>query len=181
MINISKFIVYACPVGELNQQLENYFQKSLSLCGENKAHKYMPHCSLTGFFSDDIGSIDYYIEALDKAYLVAKDNLDLSVTIKKLTFNNDWYGLELEAKGLKQLIVNFSQIESSPTRIEKLRLKDWLHLSLAYDFNPEYQDKLKDLVTTIIDLQADVNWELRFYQKNQDWTWKRLKQWTINN
>lgn len=179
MINTSEFIVYACPVGELNQQLENYFQKSLNLCGENKAHKYMPHCTLTGFFTNDISSINYYIEALDKAYLVAKDNLDLNIVIKQLTFNDNWHGLELKAEGLKQLIVNFNQIEKSTIRTKKLRLKDYLHLSLAYDFNPEDRDKLQSLATETIDLQADVNWELRFYQKNLDWTWKCLQTWIL--
>lgn len=176
-----QFIIYACPVGELNQQIEDYFQKSLSLCGENKAHKYMPHCTLTGFFTDNINSIDYYLKALDKAYLAAKNNLDLSIIIKQLTFNDNWHGLELQAEGLKQLIINFAEIEKSLTRREKLRLKDWLHLSLAYSFKIEDRNKLKNLAREIINLQADVNWELRFYQKNPDWTWKCLKQWAINS
>ncbi len=166
-------------MGELNQKLEAYFQKSLSVCGENKAHKYMPHCTLTGFFTDNINYITYYLEALDQAYIVAKNYLDLSIKIKQLTFKNNWHGLELQADGLKQLIVNFSQIEKSPTRNEKLRLKDWLHLSLAYDFNPEDGDKLQNLATEIVDLEANVNWELRFYQKNPDWTWNCLKSWVI--
>ena len=176
-----QFIIYACPVGKLNRQIENYLQKSLSLCGENKAHKYMPHCTLTGFFNDDIGSLNYYLEALGKAYLEAKNNLDLSIAIEQLTFNDNWHGLELQAEGLKQLIANFAEREKSPTSTEKLRLKDWLHLSLAYDFNPEDRERLQNLAIENIDLQADVNWELRFYQKNSDWTWKCLGQWTINN
>ena len=178
IINCS-FIVYACPVGELNEQIENYLQKSQELCGENKAHNYMPHCTLTGFFTDDVSSVDYYLEALDKAYLAANNNIDLSITIKQLTFNDDWHGLELQAKGLKQLIINFSELERSPTRQENLRLKDWLHLSLAYGFNPEDREQLKNLAIDAIAIEANVGWELRFYQKNSDWTWKQLKQWKI--
>lgn len=177
----SEFIIYACPLGKLNQQIENFFHKSLSLCGENKAHKYMPHCTLTGFFSDEISSIAYYIEALGKAYSITKDNLDLSITIQQLTFQDDWHGIELKADGLKQLITKFAEIEKSPTRKEELRLKDWLHLSLAYEFNPEERDKLQKLATDIIDLQTSVDWELRFYQKNPNWTWKCLKKWTIDS
>ena len=45
-----KLIVYACPVGELAEQLETYFSKSRLACGPNQAHQYMPHCTLTGFF-----------------------------------------------------------------------------------------------------------------------------------
>ncbi|MDJ0635609.1 MAG: hypothetical protein QNJ34_20650 [Xenococcaceae cyanobacterium MO_188.B29] len=180
MINY-QFIIYACPVGELNSQLEDYFHKSRQLYGENTAHKYMPHCTLTGFFTDELSAIPIYIEALDKALIEIKsNNLCLKIKIKQLTFNENWHGLELQADVLKQLIANFARLEKLPTRQEKLRLKDWLHLSLAYDFNPEYNKNLQDLATEIIDLQSSVSWELRFYQKNPDWTWNCLKTWSIN-
>jgi hypothetical protein len=38
--SLGKFIIYACPVGELKEQLEDYFHKSLNLCGKNTAHNY---------------------------------------------------------------------------------------------------------------------------------------------
>ncbi|HHP7232340.1 MAG TPA: hypothetical protein ACFCUY_15945 [Xenococcaceae cyanobacterium] len=174
------FIIYACPMGELNIQLENYFQQSRELAGKNTAHKYPPHCTLTGFFTDELSSISFYLEALERAYLEAKNNnLSLDIKIKKITFNETWHGLELKADNLKQLVNNFARLENSPTRQEKLRLKDWLHLSLAYDFNFEYGEKLQDLATEIIDLKAEVNWELRFYQKNPDWTWKCWRSWYL--
>ena len=178
--NARKFIIYACPVGELNRLLETYLAKSHQLCGENTAHKYIPHCTLTGFFNADFKSVPLYIEALNQAYTEAKHhNLLLGIEIIKLTFSEEWHGLELQANGLKQLIRNFALLENSSTRPEKLRLKDWLHLSLAYDFNPEDSNKLKDLATEIIDLKADVSWELRFYQKNFDWSWNCLKSWVL--
>lgn len=179
--NNYKLIVYACPVGELNNQIETYLTKSSKLYGANQAHKYMPHCTLTGFFTDKLSSIPFYIEALEQAYNDAKNNnLSLNIEITKLNFNKNWHGLELQAEGLKNLITNFTQIEKSPTRQEKLRLKDWLHLSLAYGFNPEDGEQLKHLATEIIDIQASVNWELRFYQKNPDWTWNCWHSWIIS-
>lgn len=175
----SSFIVYVCPTGELNTQIEKYLLES-SKYGKNTAHKYMSHCTLTGFFTDKISSIPLYVRALEQAYTKAKnDNLSLKVKIKQLTFSENWHGLELEANGLKQLIANFANSEKSTTRQENLRLKDWLHLSLAYDFNPQSGEKLKDLATEMIDLQKDVNWQLRFYQKDPDWTWKCLHSWDI--
>lgn len=174
--NSPQFIIYACPVGELNSQIETYFTKSRQLCGANSAHKYMPHCTLTGFFTED-DAIPSYIQALDAAYNSAKDKVALDVAIAKLHFAKDWHGLELQAEGLKQLIHNFATCD--PTRQEKLRLKDWLHLSLAYGFNPEHREQLQNLAIEAIDLQAGVNWELRFYQKNPDWTWQCLKSWNI--
>ena len=179
--NLGKFIIYACPVGKLNEQLEVYFQKSLNLCGKNTAHNYMPHCTLTGFFSDRLNSIPIYLQALDQAYFEAKNNnLSLDIKIKQLTFNQNWHGLELQANSLKELIANFAQLENSPSCSEELRLKDWLHLSLAYDFNPNYGEQLMQLATENIDLTANVNWELRFYQKNPNWTWKCWQSWELS-
>lgn len=176
-----KFIIYACPIGELNSLLETYLAKSHQLCGANTAHKYMPHCTLTGFFTTGFQSVPLYIEALNQAYIEAKyQNLSLDLKIIKLTFNDKWHGLELQADGLKQLMLNFAVLDNSAKQKEKLRLKDWLHLSLAYDFNPEDSDKLQDLAREIIDLQADVSWELRFYQKNIDWSWNCLKSWGLS-
>ena len=175
--NSLQFIIYACPVGELNTQIETYFTKSRQLYGVNSAHKYMPHCTLTGFFTEDFDAIPSYLQALDAVYTSAKDKYPLDVAIAKLHLAKDWHGLELQSEGLKQLIRNFAH--SNSTRQEKLRLKDWLHLSLAYGFNPEHGEQLQNLAIETINLQAKVNWELRFYQKNPDWTWQCLKFWNI--
>lgn len=178
--SVNQFIVYACPIGKLNSQLESYFDQSRKLCGKNSAHKYMPHCSLTGFFEDELSSTAIYLQALDKAYQQAKDNrLSLRVKIVKLTFSENWHGLELQAEGLKRSIAEFARLADSPTRQEEIRLKDWLHLSLAYDFNFKDAAELQSLATTTLDLQASVNWELRFYQKKPDWSWKCLQSWAL--
>ncbi|WP_052055371.1 hypothetical protein [Myxosarcina sp. GI1] len=174
-----QFIIYACPVGKLNSQIETYFNKSRELYGENSAHKYMPHCSLTGFFADELSSIPTYIQALNKAYIEAENNLSVDIEIKQLSFRENWHGLELQAEGLKQLMFNFTRIETSTTRQEVIRIKDWLHLSLAYDFDRRHSAELKNLALEIIALKAKVDWELCFYQKNADWTWTCLKTWSL--
>ncbi|MGV2828025.1 hypothetical protein [Myxosarcina sp. GI1(2024)] len=178
--SLNKFIVYACPVGKLNSQLETYFQQSRELYGHNKAHNYMPHCTLTGFFEDRLSSISVYLQALDLAYQKAQDNyLSLEIDINKLIFSENWHGLEIQADGLKQLIADFAGLANSPTRQEEIRLKDWLHLSLAYDFNPKNAAKLHNLAIATIDIKASVNWELRFYQKSPDWSWRCLQSWCL--
>ena len=180
--NVGRFIVYLCPVGELNTQIETYFACSRELCGENTAHKYMPHCTLTGFFEDRVDSIPAYLQALSQAYKNAKDNgLDLSVEVNKLTFNDRWHGIEIEALPIKTAIANFTRLENSLTRSEDLRLKDWLHLSLAYGFTPQHQEKLQTLALETIDLHSRVNWELRFYQQYPDWSWQCHQSWQLSS
>ena len=175
---LEQFIIYACPVGELNKQIERYFDLSRELYGINSAHKYMPHCTLTGFFNSELNSIPVYLEALDRAYIETND--DLEIEIEQLTFKENWHGLELQCDRLKQLIANFAQTKTLEKYSDKLRLKDWLHLSLAYDFNSEYETQLKQLAIDTIDIKTNVNWELRFYQKNPDWSWKCMQAWLIN-
>ena len=177
---LGSFIVYACPVGELNEQIEKYFDLSRELYGANSAHKYMPHCTLTGFFNAEIDSIPVYLEALNSAYIEARKNYSIEIKIEQLVFNQKWHGLELQCDRLKQLIANFAQAETLKKYPNQLRLKDWLHLSLAYNFNPEYETRLKQLAIDTIDIKANVNWQLRFYQKNPDWSWKCLQFWTIS-
>ena len=173
---MQKFIVYACPVGELNTQLELYFQTSQIECGKNAAHKYMPHCTLTGFFEDDLTAIPIYTKALNKAL---SKHPNPAIKVLNLTFKSEWHGLELYSPILKQLIIDFAFLANSPTRKADLRLKDWLHLSLAYEFAVEEQDKLKKIAREIINPQASVKWELRLYQLHSDGNWTCHQSWKL--
>ncbi|MEB3277488.1 MAG: hypothetical protein VKK42_01015 [Lyngbya sp.] len=177
-MNVEKFIIYACPVGELDEQINLYFQKSRELCGENSAHQYMPHCSLTGFFNADLTQIGNYLNSLDQAYHYSQ-HLSLDIKILQMMFKPKWHGLELKASGLKHLIANFAEIMHSQPIEENIRIKEWLHLSFAYNFPSEHHDTLKKLAKKMINPQASTQWELRFYQKHPDWTWTCLQSWPL--
>lgn len=170
-----QLILYACPIGPLAEQLETYFEKSQQICGPNAAHAYMPHCTLTGFFNDEESAIALYTDTLDTLLSQYCDRIPRpAVVIKQLTFRPDWHGLELEADWLKQLAADFAIAASTcpeSTRTESLRLKDWLHLSLAYEFNPTHEISLKHLADELIDIAAPVDWELRFYQRSPNNNW----------
>ncbi|MEB3220057.1 MAG: hypothetical protein VKN72_28020 [Nostocales cyanobacterium 94392] len=173
---MEKFIVYACPVGEFNSQLELYFQISQIECGKNAAHKYMPHCTLTGFFEDELISIPIYIKALNQALLKFPNP---EIKILNITFKPEWHGLELYSPILKQLIIDFAKTANSPTRNQDLRLKDWLHLSLAYEFPEKQQENLKKIAQQTINHRAFVRWELRFYQLHFDGSWTCHQSWKL--
>jgi ubiquitin-associated SH3 domain-containing protein len=170
---MSEFIVYACPLGELADQLTTYFEKSQVQYGPNSAHNYMPHCTLTGFFTEQTSSIPLYVQFLDRAYKRTLHSQPTpAITITQMSFRPDWHGLELEAPWLQQLMVNFASTAKSPTRQQALRIKKWLHLSLAYDFPPNHHEPLTQLAQELIEPEAPVAWELRYYERyaNRRWT-----------
>jgi ubiquitin-associated SH3 domain-containing protein len=175
----SEFIVYACPLGELAKQLHTYFEHSLKLCGCNAAHHYMPHCSLTGFFQDEEALIPLYVKAIDRALEQASPWPDPVIMITGMSFRPDWHGLELQSDWLRHLIAKFAQLTVSWTHQHPLRLKDWLHLSLAYEFPSEQFDRLMQLAQTYVNPQAPVEWELRFYQRHVNHTWTCHRAWPL--
>lgn len=168
----TSFIVYACPVGVLAEQIESYFRESQRRCEPNAAHAYMPHCTLTGFFQDEKRALPGYVYALESALNRHRNQkADTSVVVVDMVFQKGWHGLTLEAEGLKQLIKTFASLAKSSTRSEDLRLKDWLHVSLAYDFLPQHSDLLKQLAIDRVDVTVPVAWDLRLYERSAEQQW----------
>jgi hypothetical protein len=173
-------IVYACPLGELANQIEQYFAASLAICGPNAAHAYMPHCTLTGFFHDDAAAIASYIKALDAALRRARpDQPAQALSIDRMELSQNFHGLLLRGSWLKGVISDFASAAHSPTRRDALRLKDWLHLSLAYNFPPEHHEPLAKLAREYVDIRTPVAWDLRFYERHGDGSWACHASWPL--
>ncbi|MEL7035914.1 MAG: hypothetical protein AAFO04_09900 [Cyanobacteria bacterium J06592_8] len=182
-MSTEQFIIYACPVGELDEQITLYFEKSRELFGENPAHRYMPHCSLTGFFQANPNQIPDYLNTLNRVYHQTQSSSTqikyTQIKIVKILFKPNWHGIELEALGLKHLMAKFAEIMHQQPIEENIRLKDWLHVSFAYQFNPQNHEGLKKLAEKMINPPVQTQWELRFYQKYPDWTWTCLQSWAL--
>ncbi|MGD1806245.1 hypothetical protein ACP6PL_12510 [Dapis sp. BLCC M126] len=177
---LREFIVYACPVGQLNYQLEKYFTTTSTECGENAAHQYMPHCTLTGFFHDELTAIPIYIQALENALKNAlPTSTSQPIVVMDMELKADFHYLKIESIWIEKLIANFANIANSSTRTEQLRLKNNLHLSLAYKFPLEQQQILAKIAKEIINPQAEVSWELRFYERHPNNSWTCHQSWKI--
>lgn len=176
-----EFILYACPQGQLAKQIDSYSSRVLETCVPNSAHNYMPHCTLTGFFDDDVESIPSYLDSLDLLYqkYLPKFKAQPSIHVVGLEFRSDWHGLLLEASELKQLAWEFAEQTKSTTRTSPIRPKDWLHLSLAYDFQPEEAIALQHLAEKMVIPESTVHWELRFYQRDFDHQWTCHRSWDL--
>ena len=180
VMNTRQLILYACPVGELANQLEHYFQASRQHCGENSAHRYMPHCTLTGFFQDAEQAIALYTSELEQTLAETKRDRPIPVAhISQLLFEPNWHGLSLDSPWLQQFTQTFASRAESPTRSESLRLKTWLHVSLAYNFDPSHVSMLKQLALDHVDPTAQVDWELRFYERSPSNQWTCHHAWRL--
>jgi hypothetical protein len=176
----AELIVYACPTGPLASALTRYFSQSRQRCGANAAHRFPPHITLTGFFHDDEVAIPIYTAALAEALERAKPSRSVRpITITRLLLREDFHGLLIESPWLEALTADFAASVVSPTRRDDIRLKSWLHLSLAYEFPPARHNALAALANEHIDIATPVEWELRFYQRLPGDEWRNHGDWVL--
>lgn len=174
----AELIVYACPSGPLDEQLAAYFDRSLREVGPNAAHGYMPHVTLTGFFHDDAASITAYGDALTAA-IDEMPTLDAhALRVEGMHLMADFLYLKIESPWLIAMTKRFAQHAQSPTRRDALRLKDWLHLSLAYHFPDSQHQALTTLARGLIDPFAPASWAVRLYGRDGA-SWTLHGEWPI--
>jgi len=174
---LCELIVYACPTGALADQLTHYLERTRREFGPNAAHRYPAHITLTGFFHDFPASVPAYRTWLKTALQRMPRPAD--VRIKDVMLELNFHGLLIESAWLKQFAASFAAMAHSLTRADTLRLKDWLHLSLAYEFPPEQHEPLKAIAREMIDVRAEVAWELRFYERVGKDQWRCLSAWPL--
>ncbi|NJM06377.1 hypothetical protein HC891_09575 [Candidatus Gracilibacteria bacterium] len=101
------------------------------------------------------------------------------VQITRLLLREDFHGLLIESPWLEALTADFAARVLSPTRRDEIRLKSWLHLSLAYEFLPARHAALAALANEYVDIAQPVEWELRFYQRLPGDEWRTHGDWTL--
>ncbi len=176
----AELILYACPLGPLAEQIKRYFDTAKTRFSWNPANDYMPHCSLTGFFHDYKDAITSYIYAMDMVmYHNRKTMPSPAMTVSEFQFREDFHGLILSSDWLLQLTADFAVIAPASTRKDDLRLKRWLHLSLAYQFPEAEHHRRTALAQKLVTPEAPVSWNLCFYQRHPDNRWTCHGQWPL--
>jgi ubiquitin-associated SH3 domain-containing protein len=174
-------IVYACPVGELADQVAAFYDKSLREVGRNAAHDYMAHITLVGFFHDDLASVPIYAAALTAALERRRPTQPKTVVeVGEVVFHHHFHGLLVDSPWLEALTADFVRTAASPTRRDKLRPKSAYHVSFAYDFPASQAAALERLARVMIDRNAPVRWELRLYQRHPDKSWSCHASWPLD-
>uniref|UniRef100_A0A6P7FRE2 Ecdysteroid-phosphate phosphatase n=1 Tax=Diabrotica virgifera virgifera TaxID=50390 RepID=A0A6P7FRE2_DIAVI len=137
-----EYILYACPTGAFCQQLQAFWEKSLSLCGWNGAHNFTPHITLVSFFKTF--NNNFNIVVISDTY----EHFDA------LTACFPWC-----TTTTARCIPRGSRSISLEPHVKSL------HLTLAYQFPNSQYSNLKALVDQL-DPGASENWELRLYSRD---------------
>lgn len=174
----AEFILYACPGGKLATQIRTYLTQVRLRCGLNQAHRFMPHCTLTGFFHDAPASATTYGEQIDHLLTTLRPSHP-TVQVTALTLRPDWHGLELTAPWLYQLALAFREQAQGIAPVSPIRPKHWLHVSLAYGFAPHQAAALQALAEEHVAVTSPATWELRFYQRCRGNTWICHRRWPL--
>jgi ubiquitin-associated SH3 domain-containing protein len=168
-----ELILYATPTGPLADTIGRYWRRVEASTGPGPttAQTYPPHCTLTGFFrrrgARAEAAIADLVAAVDRAGAVPSD----AVEVVGLRTTEEWVGLELRSHWLQETTATVAAAHRPGADEDALRLKDWLHLSLAYGV-----DELADhatLAIEVVDPDAPVGWELALWERRADGTWAR--------
>jgi hypothetical protein len=169
---VAELILYACPVGPLAEAIEAYWAAVLADIGANSAHEYMPHVTLTGFFHDDRASIEGHVATL-AGVLAADPSPPRDVTVTGTLFQQSHHLLTVDAPWCRALAAAFGD------RTPGVRVKDRLHISLAYGFPPREGPTLERLGRKLVDPSLPTTWELRFYERVAPGKWQLHATWPL--
>jgi ubiquitin-associated SH3 domain-containing protein len=162
-----ELIVYACPVGELADQLDGYFAVVRERFGRNTAHAFMPHVTLTGFFRDEPSSVRGYVEAVGRGIEAAGRPPTPVAVVTGVILEPGFHRLAVDAPWFESVVDRFRvEAAASPTRHDDIRPKRDLHLSLAYDFADEQHESLARLATELVDPRAPCGWTLHLFERS---------------
>ena len=157
-----ELILYATPTGALARTCATYFDT----VEPTTAQTYPPHVTLTGFFHRrDVSP------AVDAAAAIGDVPAD-AVDVKRLMCTDEWVGLEVESAWMEAVAARFADAVPAGPDEDDVRLKQWLHLSLAYGFGDLREHAAQ--ATRDIDPHQGVGWEIALWERSDGDRWDRL-------
>ncbi|XP_078674734.1 LOW QUALITY PROTEIN: ubiquitin-associated and SH3 domain-containing protein B-like [Branchiostoma floridae x Branchiostoma belcheri] len=163
-----EYVLFACPTGPLVSQLEDYSEKTLVQCGRNGSHNSFPHVTLCSFFSVPDSVVPKVVHAvLTVAGRVRGREVPDKVTLDFYS-SGSFVGLFVDDRSaafLRTVSQEFANEVLKTTGIEVKAHKKQLHITLAYQFNPNQQHRLEELARDM-DTSMPAQWDLRLYSRD---------------
>ena len=172
--DLAEVILYATPDGPLADRCERFFESSTRRLGPTTAHTYPPHISLTGFFHRSPHRL---------ADLIASVNSPGPppgrVQVTELAIHDGWVGLVIDSPWLLQLTAAFADRDEPVGAEDPIRLKTWLHLSLAYGSDQASGAAIDvvpyaELAARIVDPSAAARWRVGLWRRHHSGGWDEL-------
>jgi len=157
------YILYLCPVGDLQQQLSFFWQKS-KFKMRNGAHNSFPHITLTSGFKCPDSEVETLLHAIHQVSDHFKEDLSNASFQLERYMSPNFLGLfvEKEQEGLLKRMATDLCKEVRKIGVKADPIIKAFHLTLAYQFPQKFFAGLEELAKEI-DVNAEVSWELRMY------------------
>lgn len=171
--DLAEIILYATPTGRLAAVCDAYFAAACRL-GATTAQTYPPHCTLTGFFHRRRADLPRIADEVRAAVGEVVPVPAPAVDLVALHTGDDWVGLELRSQLFLDIAARFAQTHRRDDDEDAVRLKDWMHLSLAYGPVDDMRHYTR-LATGLFDhMPPRCEWEIALWEHRRDRSWHRL-------
>jgi hypothetical protein len=169
-VSRTEVILYAMPTGALGRACDELYAAATRL-GPTTAQAFPPHCTLTGFFRRPPGEVPRLVDELTRATGAVSGVAAADVDVSPLRCCREWVGYELRSEALTDLARRFVAVHRADEGDDAVRLKDGLHLSLAYggvaDLAPYAE------VAAGLPPPEPCAWEVALWERGPDGTWLR--------
>ncbi len=168
----SELILYATPQLELGEQCERYFDQLRRTGRATTAQTYPPHVTITGFLRREPQVIERVIREVEQVVAAEPEGM---VVVEELRETDEWLGLVVSSDWLADLGRAFADRHGLETGDDAVRLKEWLHLSLAYGDLPFGLEmaELGDVARSTVSVDAPVCWSIGLWHRRGA-EWARL-------
>ena len=158
------FILYLCPVGDLQQQLSLFWQKSKYKVGWNGAHNSFPHITLSSSFKCPDSEVQELSQTVRQVSANFREEMHNTKLQLERYMSPNFFGLFVE-KDQEALLKKVTQELCKDLRKFGLKADPIIksfHLTLAYQFSKEHFPSLEELAHDILP-GAPCSWEVRLY------------------
>lgn len=173
-----ELIVYLTPQGPLAEQCRWYWDAMATHGGPTRAQDYPPHVTVVGFFRREHHHLDAVIAHLGAAVDECRSVRPPEIAVMARHTWPGWVGLELASTWVVDLAERFALLNRPRSPHEdEVRVKRWLHLSLAYGVDD--LSGAASMACELVDPDAPAGWHLLLYERSEGHEWVSHQEWSL--